>query len=487
MDGLKRREEIGVVPPAFIVKFARGNIVGYLQMRSPDPASIKAESLSVYTVFEEKLGAVDGLSEAVRQALLDSALAEIKGAFIPAYFVLLDYLDHLATIATDDAGAWKLPGGDAYYAYMLRDQTSTDLTPDEIHELGLAEVERIQAEIRQVFDELGYPQDEDIGKLLERAYQDAGFYNIQTQQGKEQLVETYEALLDEIDQRVDTVFDIHPKAEVAVVGGPMGGYYVSGSLDGSRPGAFHVATGGSWSPKFNMKSVAYHEAIPGHHFQIAIAQELDLPLFRTDVFFNGYAEGWALYAERLAWELGMYEDDPYGNLGRLQLELLRAVRLVTDTGIHARRWTREEAQAYMQETVGGWTHEVERYIVLPAQATGYKVGMLKILELRQRAMDELGEAFDIKEFHEVVLGQGGVPLEILERLVDDYIASKHGCHRRDLGVFRGTSQTLNLKFPFDLQASQESEQWRVIWSNRPCWVWSSCFCSRRSCSFWSRL
>jgi uncharacterized protein (DUF885 family) len=309
----------------------------------------------------------------------------------------------------------------------LRDQTSTDLTPDEIHELGLAEVARIQAEMSQVFDELGYPRDGDIGRLLERAYQEAGFYNIQTQQAKEELIETYEALLDEIDRRVDAVFDIRPQAEVAVVGGLMGGYYVPGALDGSRPGAFHVATEGSWSPKFNMKTVAYHEAIPGHHFQIAIAQELDLPLFRTDVFFNGYAEGWALYAERLAWELGMYEDDPYGNLGRLQLELLRAVRLVTDTGIHARRWTREQAQAYMDETLGsGWNYEVDRYIVWPAQATGYKVGMLNILELRRRAMDELGDAFDIKEFHEVVLGQGGVPLEILERLVDDYIASKRG-------------------------------------------------------------
>jgi uncharacterized protein (DUF885 family) len=155
---------------------------------------------------------------------------------------------------------------------------------------------------------------------------------------------------------------------------------------------------------------------------------MNLPLFRNDLFFNGYGEGWALYAERLAWELGLYEDDPFGNLGRLQLELLRAVRLVVDTGIHAKQWTRAESKAYMNEALGDpsgrWSHEVERYIVLPAQATGYKIGMLKILELRQRAMDELGDEFDIKEFHDLVLGSGSMPLDILERIVEDYIDAK---------------------------------------------------------------
>jgi uncharacterized protein (DUF885 family) len=233
-----------------------------------------------------------------------------------------------------------------------------------------------------------------------------------------------------VDQALDTVVDIRPEAEVVVVGAPIGGYYVPAPLDGSRPGMFYASTGGPWVPKFNMPTIAYHEAIPGHHFQIAIAQEMDLPLFRNDLFFNGYGEGWALYAERLAWELGLYEDDPFGNLGRLQLELLRAVRLVVDTGLHAKQWTRAEAKAYVSEALGDpsgrWSHEVERYIVLPAQATGYKIGMLKILELRQRAMDELGEAFDLKEFHNLVLGSGSMPLDILERVVEDYIDAKLG-------------------------------------------------------------
>jgi uncharacterized protein (DUF885 family) len=177
-----------------------------------------------------------------------------------------------------------------------------------------------------------------------------------------------------------------------------------------------------------MPTVAYHETAPGHHFQIAIAQELDLPFPRRDIRFTAYTEGWAMYAERLAWELGLYDDDPYGNLGRLQYELLRAVRLVTDTGIHAMRWSREQAQAYIDQAMGAqpgrFSYEVDRYVVMPAQATAYKVGMLKILELRQRAMDRLGDEFDIKQFHNVVLGSGSLPLGMLERVVDEYIESE---------------------------------------------------------------
>ena len=428
LESLKLREEAGAIPPTFIIELTRNKMMRYLRMRSPDPASIGGESLSVYTVFNEKLGKLDDLSARERQALLDAALTKIKESFIPAYVKLLDYLEYLATISTDDAGVWKFPNGDAYYAYLLRNQTSTDLTPTEIHALGLAEVARIQTEMRKTFDELGYPQDKSLSELMDRAVRDAGFYDIRTQAGKDQLIEAYEAILDQVNQRLDVAFDIRPKAKVVVVGGPMGGYYVPGSSDGSRPGAFHVGTDGSWASKFNMATVACHEAIPGHHFQIAIAQELDLPTFRKDLFFNGYGEGWALYAEQLVWELGLYDDDPYGNLGRLDLELLRAVRLVVDTGIHAKLWTREKANEYMAEALGAppGTHfyEVDRYIVRPAQATGYKIGMLKILELRQQAMDQLGEHFDLKEFHNVVLGNGSMPLEILDQVVETYIETK---------------------------------------------------------------
>jgi uncharacterized protein (DUF885 family) len=428
LKGLQLREEAGVVPPKFIVQLAKDEMVRYLDLHSTESASIGVQSLSVYTVFSDKLGEIDDLDAEERQTLLDAASVAIEKSFIPAYMELLDYLDHLVAVATHDAGVWKFPNGDAYYAYILRNQTSAELTPAQVHELGLAEVARIQAEMREMFDQLGYPSNENLGELMNRAVRDAGFYDIRTQAGKDRLIAAYEAILDDVNQRLDMALDIRPSAKVVVVGGPMGGYYVPGSSDGTRPGAFHVWTGGSWASKLQMKTVTYHEAIPGHHFQIATAQESDLPTFRNDVFFNGYGEGWALYAERLAWELGLYDQDPHGNLGRLDLELLRAVRLVVDTGIHAMRWTREQANAYMAEAFGdppGTTfYEVDRYIVRPAQATGYKIGMIKILELRQRAMDQLGERFDLKQFHNLVLGNGSMPLEILERVVDEYIEAK---------------------------------------------------------------
>ena len=420
LDGLKRRQEIGVVPPRFILSMALSNLRGI--------ASSSARRTPFYSAFSEKLDEIDGLSGAEKDALLEGAEAEITSSVIPAFQMLADYFDQLQTIATDDAGVWKLPDGDAYYAYILRTETSADMTPDEVHELGLFEVERIQAEMRRAFDQLGYPQDANLGELMQRAIDEAGTVDIQDQAGKERLIQANEDLLENASRALDAVVDIRPKAGVEVVGGSMGGYYVAGSADGSRPGAFHIRTTGNRASRFTMPTIAYHEAIPGHHFQLAIAQEMDLPLLRNDLFFNGFVEGWALYAERLAWELGLYEDDPYGNLGRLQMELLRAVRLVVDTGIHAKQWTRSEAKTYLRETLGDssgqWSHEVERYIVRPAQATGYKIGMLKILELRQKARDELGEQFDIKEFHNVVLGNASMPLDVLEDVVQDYIDLK---------------------------------------------------------------
>jgi len=425
LEGLRIREGLGIIPPRDIVAMAINNL--YNLANSP------ARATPFYAAFAEKVGVLDGLGEEQVQALLVAAEAEIDGSVLPAFRKLAQYMESLRAAAPVAFGAWQYPDGDAYYAYLLRQQTSTDLTPDEVHELGLVEVARIQGEMRQVFGELGYPPQESLGESMNRAIEEGGFYDIRDQAGKQRMIEALEEMLDEVDRRLDEVVDIHPTADVIVAGDPGftgGGYYVSASLDGSRPGAFHTGIGGASAPKFNMPTTAYHEAIPGHHFQIAIAQELDLPLLRNDVFFNGYAEGWALYAERLAYELGLYEDDPYGNLGRLQLELLRAVRLVADTGIHARQWTRQEAKAYMNEALGDpsgrWSHEVERYTVYPAQATGYKIGMLKILELRQRAMDALGDRFDIKEFHNVILGNGAMPLELLERAVEDYIVASSG-------------------------------------------------------------
>jgi uncharacterized protein (DUF885 family) len=265
-------------------------------------------------------------------------------------------------------------------------------------------------------------------QMLEMARGEAGYYNTDSSSGKAQVIAAYEDLLGEIELVMQPAFDLYPSTDVIVYGdesfGGGGGFYVPGSLDGSRPGAFHTGVGGGYVPKYTMPTILFHETVPGHHFQIALAYDLGLPTFRTDILLNGYAEGWALYAERLAWELGMYEDNPYGNVGRLQLELLRAARLVADTGVHAKGWTRNQARSYLDRTLGGMTHEVDRYVVFPAQATGYKIGLLKMLELRQAAQDELGEEFDLAEFHRVVLGGGSLPLEMLEREVQAYLAAK---------------------------------------------------------------
>jgi uncharacterized protein (DUF885 family) len=423
IEGLKLREEAGIIAPKFILNMTLPGL--------RDLAGGAPHVSPFYTAFKKKLNALEGLSEAEKKTFLEAAVKEVGESVQPAFQSLVEQVEHLQKVATDEAGVWKLPDGDAYYAHMLRQETSTDLTPEEIHELGLAEVDRIQAEMRQTFDDLGYPEDETLGSLMGRAIEEGGYYDVRTEEATEKTIEAVVALLDEAEQRAEEVFDLRPVAKVKVVPDPSfggGGYYVLPSRDGSRPGAYHSGVGGSWVPKFNLPTIAYHEAVPGHHFQIALAQEMDLPAFRGDLVLNGYAEGWALYAERLAWELGLYDENPYGNIGRLQLELLRAVRLVADTGIHAKGWTREGAKVYLEESLGDpsgrWAHEIDRYTVAPGQATGYKVGMLKILELRQMAMEALGDQFDIKDFHNVVLGNGSIPLEMLERLVQDYVDAR---------------------------------------------------------------
>jgi uncharacterized protein (DUF885 family) len=284
----------------------------------------------------------------------------------------------------------------------------------------------------EIFRELGV-----TGDTLAEKMNQVVFYGktmpLRTEADRQAVVDAYQAIIDQASQNLSELFDLRPQADVVVVSiiapNAPGAYYVAPALDGSRPGMFYVNVAGANVARHGMPTLAYHEAVPGHHFQIAIQQELvGIPAFRNDVNYAAYAEGWALYAEYLAWEAGFYEGDPYGNLGRLQSELFRAARLVVDTGIHAKGWTRERAIDYMVENIGyprsDMTREVERYIVWPGQATAYKIGMIKILELRQRAEETLGDRFDIMGFHNLILGNGAMPLEILERVVDDYIAAQ---------------------------------------------------------------
>ncbi len=350
----------------------------------------------------------------------------INNSVIPAYQALVSKLDQMVQRAPAMNGVWQLPDGDDFYAARVRHHTTTDLTPAQIHQNGLDEVDRIRDQIREHFDTLGYPTNETFQQLFDRVAVDSGIVRAAD------IVALNEGFIRQAQEDIKEVFDIEPETEVMVIGGRGGGFYVSGSLDGSRPGAYYIGNEVD-DYRYWMRTIAYHEAVPGHHFQIAIGNELDVPLFtKGGGFYTAFVEGWALYAEYLAMELGWYENDIYSELGRLQWELLRAARLVVDTGLHHYRWSRQDAIDYYIDTVGATTalatQQIDLYLYYVGYFTAYKTGMMKILELRQHAMDELGDDFDIKEFHRAVLLHNCLPLPLLERLVDDYIEETK--HRR---------------------------------------------------------
>ncbi|KAA3644653.1 MAG: DUF885 domain-containing protein [Chloroflexi bacterium] len=414
IEGLELRSEAGIIPPRFSIQWAYGSMQGM--------AGSSYSASPFYATFRDKLDEIDDLDEATKEQLLSEAQVAVTDSVIPAYQRLSTALRQLESSAPTDDGVWQFENGTDYYNYLLRHQTTTDLSADEIHELGLQELDRIHAEMRVLFDQLGYSQEADLQTLYAQVASDGGFIS------GNQIVETHENIIVETTARLDQAFEILPEAEVIVIGGSFGGFYIPASLDGTRPGAFYAQAGGNPEPWHTIPTLNYHEAIPGHHLQIALAQEMDLPLFRNIIGINAYVEGWALYAERLASELGWYEDDVYGDLGRLQFEAFRAARLVVDTGIHAQGWTFDEATAFFSENIGFdeqmSQQQIARYVVLPGQSTSYMVGMLKILELRQVAMDQLGDQFDLKEFHTVILSSGSVPLDLLEDIVNQYIADK---------------------------------------------------------------
>ncbi len=407
-----QRDE-GIVEPSLTLNVSLNQISAI--------ALTPAEQISYYTAFRDKLPGIPDLSAEERQSLLDAALAAVNADVIPAYLNLRTTLTNLSSSAPTSIGVRQFANGSDYYEYILKHHNTTSLTPNEIHELGLQELDRIHREMRLIFDELGYPQDETLEQLYQRVAQDGGI--IPASETKS----TFEDIIAFADDRLAEAFDIFPDVGVVVVEDDFGGFYVAPSFDGTRPGAFFAGTAND-TPYFGMPSLTFHETVPGHHYQIALSQDLDIPAFRKLVFFTGYIEGWALYAERLAVELGWYENDPYGNLGRLQLEALRAARLVMDTGIHHRGWSFQRATIFNNENVGASIPSSQgaagRYSVIPGQATGYMIGMLAILDMRQRAMDQLGAAFDLKEFHRIIITNGSMPMAILDRVVDQYIADK---------------------------------------------------------------
>ncbi|MDJ0812812.1 MAG: DUF885 domain-containing protein [Woeseiaceae bacterium] len=425
--GLRLREDMDIIPPRFVIERVLEEMRNFV--------ATPAQENILYTSLAEKLEEAEEIDDAQAADVLQRVEASINDNVYPAYETFINYFGELEAKAGDDHGFWHLPDGDAAYKLSLRFFTTTSYTADEIHQIGLAEVDRIQAEMLEILKLEGVDVSAGFTAAIEAYSERPEFYYEDSDEGRQQILDDYQAMIDELDAGLDDAFNIRPKAGVEVVRVPEfrektapGAYYQQPALDGTRPGRFYANLYDiKATPKYGMRTLAVHEAIPGHHFQIAIAMELEgVPLIRRFGFFTAYIEGWALYAERLAWELGLMPTNA-DNIGRLMAELFRAVRLVVDTGIHEKRWTREEAIEYMLANTGmaesDVISEVERYIVLPGQATAYKVGMMKILELREKAMNELGDKFDLRDFHDVVLKNGAVPLDLLERIVDDYIAS----------------------------------------------------------------
>ncbi len=426
LEGLKHRESMGILPLRFLVEKVLAEMQNF--QATPADASI------LYSSFKDKLDKLEPpLSDAEKAALLARAKQSIEGEVYPAYGQLIGYFKGLDLQALNNSGAWSLPDGAAFYRWCIEMHTTTTMSADEIHALGLSEVARIQAQADLILRDAGLLEGSVAERIATLAQDPAQLYP-DTLEGRKMILADYQRIIDEISKGLDSSFDVRPKASVEVKRVPEfsektapGAYYNPPALDGSRPGVFYANLRDVREiPRFGMRTLAYHEAVPGHHFQLAIMQQIKgVPMFRRLLPFTAYSEGWALYTEQLAWELG-FQKEPLDNLGRLQAELFRAVRLVVDTGLHAKQWTREQAIDYMRGNTGMGekevTAEIERYLVNPGQALAYKVGMLKILSLREKAKRELGDEFDLREFHNVILMSGAMPLKILERSVEEWIA-----------------------------------------------------------------
>ncbi len=427
LEALKLRDSKGMVPPRFLVEKV------IVEMRGVSESSPRKSAL--FASFVEKLDKIPAseIDDSTRDELLRDVQRALSDKVFPAYRKLTAYFVALQPKARDNHGAWSLPDGDNYYAWTVRSYTTTTMTPQQIHDLGLEEVARIGGEMDAILRGQGLTEGT-VGARVQQLANDPAQQFSNTPEGKKAMLARYQELLDEINKGIGAAFDMRPKLGVQVKAVPEfsqatapGAYYTLGAFDGSRPGIFYAnMRAPGETPKFGMRTLSYHEGIPGHHFQAAIAQEIkDVPFFRNVVPFPAYSEGWALYAERLAFEMG-FGKEPLESLGRLGAEMMRATRLVVDSGIHYKKWTREQAITYMVDNIGmsegEATAEVERYFVDPGQALAYKVGMIKILALREHAKKELGDKFDLKLFHNEVLGHGALPLTVLEGVIHDWIA-----------------------------------------------------------------
>jgi uncharacterized protein (DUF885 family) len=420
---------LGVAPPRFAVEAIISSVETFAAPPARDHALVRT--------LADRMADVAALAEAERRGYVERAAAIVEETVYPAYRRLGVAFEAIAETASDDAGVWRLgEQGEDYYQMALTAYGAGTRSADEVHALGQSEVARISGEMDRLLTSMGLAQ----GSVSERMTRLAGLPDNlypNTDQGRDALLEQLRSEVARVMAESGKWFGRLPESEVEVRRIPVheqdsspGGYYTGPSLDGTRPGIYWINLKNTAdNPKHSLKTLTYHEAVPGHHFQTAYQRSIpDMPLMRNMLSYSEYAEGWALYAEALAKEMGMYEGDPRGDLGRLQAELFRAARLVVDTGLHQKRWSRQQAIDYMVSVTGesreSVTREIERYAVVPGQACAYKLGMLKIQELRAKAEQSLGEAFDIREFHDAVLSIGDSPLPVLEATINRWILSK---------------------------------------------------------------
>ncbi len=427
LDSLEARASMEVLPPRFVFEKCLVQVTEFLASPLDDNP--------LYTSFIKRAKEAERFSEPAIAKWGERIKDVIEKVVLPAYRKLRSALEGYQTQTTDDDGVWKLPDGEAYYEFLLRNHTTTEMSADEIHKLGLGEVDLLSSKISEFLDSLGLPGEEP-GRQLQ-ALMDDPQYLYSGDNRRQAIMDEYQAVLDEINQRMPEIFSQGSLDAIEVQRLPPYkepdspiAYAQAPSMDGSRPGTMWLNLREPDNIyRWGMRTLAYHEGIPGHVYQMAQARKIKgLPTFRKAYFFNAYIEGWALYAERLGWELGL--EDDLSNLGRLQALIWRAARLVVDTGIHAKGWTRQEAIDYMVGVTGmperDITTEVERYIVMPGQACAYYLGYLEILSMRKKAQSVLGDDFDLRSFHDVIINNGGLPLSLLKRVVDEYIDQNAG-------------------------------------------------------------
>jgi len=420
------QEKKGICPPIFIID----RVIASME----DFKRLKPKENVLYVDFKNKLTSLKGIDSVTSEKLCRQAESTIREKIYPAYEEFIKRLKLSIPQADSLPGVWKLPDGDKYYQYCLKLQTTSSLTSEQVYQLGLEEVKLLQDKAKILLDSLGIKGDETYGELMNK-YRDTWespdlkdkFYYPDVPERREMILKDYQFLIDATTLRLPEVFSYIPKTKVIVQPVPeykeTGGltYYEPASLDGKRKGTFYINL---MDPptKPGMRSLTYHETVPGHHYQIAVQQELSQKrMFKNLLFLNGFVEGWAMYVQNLASELG-WLPDVYSRISELNSQLFRAVRIVVDAGIHYKRWSKEQAKKYMEDNLG-WSSdtEIDRYIVWPGQACSYTIGKLKIMELRERAKKELGPKFNLKDFHMIVLENGSLPLELLEEKVDDYI------------------------------------------------------------------